>query len=45
VTPEFEFPSRDELLRISRTIYTVMELENFINDQDRLNAAVPFWSM
>jgi len=47
VTTEFEFENpRDELLRIRRTIYTVMELENFIHYKDRLNAAaVPFCSM
>lgn len=40
---EFENPN-DQIRRIKRTTYTVMEIESFINNKDRLNAPVPFWS-
>jgi hypothetical protein len=45
VVTEYEYENpNDEIRRIRRTTYRVLETEFFINDKDRLSAPVSFWS-
>lgn len=45
VVTEYEYANPDnDIARIRRTTYRVMQLERFINSKDRLIAPVPFWS-